>query len=305
MDNDETILLAAANGQEKYDEVIDKLFSNPKIVAPILHLLIPEYKNISVEDIIRSIQSISNTEAVDDISRAAVESSEQKAITEKTIRFDKLLKLGNPDLSIPDTDVYMYVDLEMQNKGKERSLGYPLTKRAVYYVARSLSRQLGILKTDTNYGKLRKCYSIWICTDVLAEEKDSIVRFSFNRDVLYGTPKDKTCDYDLMEVIIVRRGREETDDNGILDYLNGLFTSNVGRMNRYVNIRQDQTLLQEVKKMTGFGAALVEKGEIKGEAKLAKLMKLLLSEGRNDDALKASTDEEARKQLYREKGISD
>ncbi len=57
--------------------------------------------------------------------------------------------------------------------------------------------------------------------------------------------------------------------------------------------------------MTGFGAALVEKGQIKGEAKMAKLISLLLSEGRNDDALKAANDEEARKQLYLEKGITD
>jgi hypothetical protein len=176
-----------------------------------------------------------------------------------------------------------------------------LAKRAVYCVARSLSRQLGILEKDTNYRNLRKCCSIWICTDVLAEEKDSVVRFSFKKDDLYGAPEDKPCDYDLMEIIIVRRGKEETDDNGILDYLNGLFTSNVGRMNKYSGIQDDPEILQEVKKMTGFGAALVEKGE----DKLGKLMALLLSEGRNEDALKASCDKEARKILYAEKGIKD
>lgn len=42
--------------------------------------------------------------------------------------------------------------------------------------------------------------------------------------------------------------------------INGLSTSNVGRMDKCVRIRTEQTLLQEVNTMTGFGAALLEKG---------------------------------------------
>ena len=45
-------------------------------------------------------------------------------------------------------------------------VGYPLTKRSIYYVARSLARQLGVLSGETDYGKLQKCYSIWILSSI-------------------------------------------------------------------------------------------------------------------------------------------
>ncbi len=48
-----------------------------------------------------------------------------------------------------------------------------------------------------------------------------------------------------------------------------------------------------------------EEGLEKGEKKLSKLIGLLLSSGRIDDIQKATSDEEARKQFYREYGIID
>ena len=46
-------------------------------------------------------------------------------------------------------------------------------------------------------------------------------------------------------------------------------------------------------------------GKIEGEAMLASLMKSLLSAGRNEDAVLATEDEEARKRFYKEFGIID
>ena len=42
--------------------------------------------------------------------------------------------------------------------------GYPLTKRAIYYCSRMISAQHGPIFTKSEYGKIRKVYSIWICT---------------------------------------------------------------------------------------------------------------------------------------------
>ena len=46
-------------------------------------------------------------------------------------------------------------------------------------------------------------------------------------------------------------------------------------------------------------------GEARGESRLANLISRLFADGRADDAKKASEDEEARKQFYREYGIID
>jgi hypothetical protein len=47
----------------------------------------------------------------------------------------------------------------------------------------------------------------------------------------------------------------------------------------------------------------VEHGEAEGEKRLASLMAALLRDGRNDEALRATSDEELRKRLYAEYGI--
>ena len=46
-------------------------------------------------------------------------------------------------------------------------------------------------------------------------------------------------------------------------------------------------------------------GETRGENKLGNLISKLMTAGRNDDALKAASDEEARKKFYKEFGMID
>ena len=50
---------------------------------------------------------------------------------------------------------------------------------------------------------------------------------------------------------------------------------------------------------------LLSKGEAQGEARLGKLINLLLQDNRIEDVKKASVDEEARKKFYKEFGIID
>ena len=56
LETEQTILAAKING-EKYDESISKLFSNKEIIAPILQLTVPEFKGLSIENIIKSIKA--------------------------------------------------------------------------------------------------------------------------------------------------------------------------------------------------------------------------------------------------------
>ena len=61
------------------------------------------------------------------------------------------------------TQVYLYIDVEAQNAARESRLGYPLEKRAIYYMSRMISNQLQTVSRDTNYNVIQKVYSIWIC----------------------------------------------------------------------------------------------------------------------------------------------
>ena len=110
---------------------------------------------------------------------------------------------------------------------------------------------------------------------------------------------------------MIRRGDNNVTD-GLLDYLSGLFTHDIDRMDPYSNIKEDKDTSEEVKAMGGFGKALAEKeraegrkeGRQEGEDKLAKLVNALISAGRSDEIAKATKDAASRATFYAEFNIS-
>ena len=46
------ILTKAVTDQEKYDNVVKEIFDQPKVVATILRLAVPEYQGMTVEEIL-------------------------------------------------------------------------------------------------------------------------------------------------------------------------------------------------------------------------------------------------------------
>ena len=132
-------------------------------------------------------------------------------------------------------------------------------KRGWFYAARELDSQLGVLAENTDYGSLQKSYSIWICNEhIPVDEQNSMTRYRIVKEDVIGHSRDVPENYDLMEVIMIRRGDAEIDEE-IFDFLNGIFKSETERVNRYTG--DDPGIAEEVKKMGGFGAALVEKTE--------------------------------------------
>ena len=90
-----------------------------------------------------------------------------------------------------------------------------------------------------------------------------MTRYRIVKEDIIGHSKDDPENYDLMEVIMIRRGDAEIDEE-IFDFLNGIFKSETERVNRYTG--DDPVIAEEVKKMGGFGAALVEKTEMRAKA---------------------------------------
>ena len=83
-----------------------------------------------------------------------------------------------------------------------------------------------------------------------------MTRYHIVKDDVIGHSEDVPENYDLMEVIMIRRGDAEIDAE-IFDFLNGIFKSETDRVNKYTG--NDPVIEEEVKKMGGFGAALAEK----------------------------------------------
>lgn len=105
--------------------------------------------------------------------------------------------------------------------------GYPVIKRGIYYGAREISEQLGILTKTTDYSDIEKVYSIWICSEEKMPKKlqNTMTQYYIKKEDVIGYTEEPKEDYDLMEVI------------------------------------------EEAKRMPGFADTLIKKTEIESKAK--------------------------------------
>lgn len=267
--NEETIIdISAAHVEgEKYDRCAKSIWRHKEILAPVLQLTIPEYQGCSIEDVIRFIDadSISEEDSISDIPSKVLEmNTEMTSLTEKIIRYDIRFRAKNPVLSNEDLLVMMHIDFEIQNDYKPSGPAYPVVKRAIYYGAREISSQLGTLTKTTDYNDLQKVYSIWVCNDnIPVALQNTVTRYSIQRENVIGENKEPIDDYDLMTVVIVRRGSDNANEDTIFDYLNGVFTGDVHKVDQYTDMANPE-IREEVSKMSGMGASIYEKGYNQG-----------------------------------------
>ncbi len=257
----------------EYDAGIKQLMSNKEIIIPILQMTVPEFKTCSQEEILRclDISSITKDDFVSDIPdiekdlRLTKEDSELSSLVEKLVRFDIRFKIINPKLSTEKIRVNLHIDMEAQKSYRPSNPSYPILKRAVYYVARDFASQLSMITQTTDYSKLEKCYSIWICAeDVPKKLQNTLTEYSFSKKDIIGVADEPEEDYDLLTVVIIRQGKE-TEEKGIFDYLNGLFDCDIKRIQKYSHIEWSDPFQEEASKMTGFGDRIYEKGMRTGE----------------------------------------
>ena len=259
----------------EYDAGMKHLMSNKEIIIPILQMTVPEFKTCSQEEILQclDISSITKDDFVSDIPkieknlRLTREDSELSSLTEKLVRFDIRFRIKNPRLSTEEIRVNLHIDMEAQKSYRPSNPSYPVLKCAVYYAARDLSSQLSSITETTDYSKLEKCYSIWICAeDIPKKLQNTLTEYSLSKKDIIGVADEPDEDYDLLTVIVIRQG-EKTEEKGIFDYLNGIFTCDINRIDKYSHIKWSEPFQREVSKVTGFGDMIYERGMRAGEQK--------------------------------------
>lgn len=183
-----------------------------------------------------------------------------------------LLGNENPDLNRftlvtpkPANGVRLQATLDNQNP-----TGLPVgavSKRGIYYGAREISEQLGILTKTTDYSDIEKVYSIWICSEEKMPKKlqNTMSRYYIKKEDVIGHTEEPKEDYDLMEVILIREGEEPLKE-GVFDYLNSLTHADLERTKKYSDIEWSEALNEEAKRMPGFADTLIKKTEIESKA---------------------------------------
>lgn len=242
--NQKIYIYAAGSGKNKdsrknreYDEACKRVLQNREIIAPILKMAVPEYRDCSVEEIIRCIdrESIRDVPVEDIPMQMQGLPTELSSVTEKLIRYDVHFKALNPVLTKERMQIHLHIDFEVQNDYRPGNPTYPVIKRALYYAARELSAQLGRLSGTMDYSALEKVYSIWVCNkNIPPELRDTMTGYSVRKRDLIGTADEPEEDFDLLDVIMIRRGGESREE--IFDYLKGLFEGDIPKIEKYTDI---------------------------------------------------------------------
>ena len=265
-----------------YDAASKKLMSFKDVVAWILKLNTKEFADYDVSFIASNcISEVSvseeavhqdepdRSETLSGNERVTLLNSESKSTTEGTVYYDIRLRANIPG---EKSDVFLFINIEIQNEDKEK---YSLVTRGLYYCARMISEQYGTVFTKSDYQKIQKVYSIWISQKIEEKrEKSSITRFSLSKEDVLGNSFINEADYDKMEVVVIKLGKDsEYSEDSITGLPSALLSPTMPLERRMeilsgiYRIAMTEEIEREVTKVCSLGDAIKEEGIIEGQVK--------------------------------------
>ena len=146
--------------------------------------------------------------------------TEDSSIKEQTVYYDVRVNASAPGDS---KSIQLIINVEAQ---LDTAPGYPIEKRAIYYCCRLISAQYGTVFNHSEYGKIRKVYSIWFCPNSAQKRENTIKKISLEESSMYGDIESRKSDTDLLQAIIVNMGDSDQQvDNQILRLMNVLLSN--------------------------------------------------------------------------------
>ena len=268
-----------------YDKAAKKLLANKQILAQIMKNCVNEYSACSVDEIaekyIEGTPEVGTVGVhVDDTNRPkktsdviAGSNNEDSTLTEGTInydvRFDAIAPASEGSAEQKDV-IRLIINVEAQTAFNP---GYPLTKRAIYYCSRMISAQHGPIFTNSEYGKIRKVYSIWVCTHPTKEFQNTLIRYSIRPEQLIGNAVEKSENYDLMSVVTICLGESGTENyTGIVKFMDVLLSSSRAATEKILEeefgVAMNEELEREVLVMCNLSQGVKAEGISIGEMRM-------------------------------------
>ena len=307
-----------ANTKANLDTACKQLLANKIILAWIMKYTMKEYQNYSVQEIAENyiegfpvISTVSvHSDVKDpeskntDLSESEFihgDSTEDSTITEGTVTFYIRFRAIAPQNG---EYVTLIINIEAQN---DFYPGYPLIKRGIYYCCRMISAQYGTEFQNSHYENIKKVYSIWICINPPKNKQNTITKYEIAEKNLFGDAKEVLEQYDLLAAVLICLKcptSKQNDNKGLIDLLSTLLSSEITAKDKKEILQNDFTIfmekdLEEVQGMCNYSDYVFSSGE----NIMAELIQHLLSDNRIEDAKLATSDENARKELYDEYGI--
>ena len=159
----------------------------------------------------------------------------------------------------------------------------------LYYAARRFTSQLTSISESTDYSKLEKVYSIWVCVgDVPDKAAGTVSLYRFTKEDLVGKYDIESSLYDKINVIMIRLNERVPVQDDFLNALKTLFSdSATGKQKRdslqKAGIQAKISFKEEVDTMCNYSDWIESKGIAKGS-----------SEGRAEGIAKGRAEGETR-----------
>lgn len=256
----------------QYDASVKRFLANKKILAWILKECVAEFKDIPVDTIAKKCiigkpeiaavavdQDESNQDTAE-IFEIEGMNTEDNSIDEGKIYYDIRFRAVVPGTKEP---IYLIINIEAQ---KDDQPGYPLLKRAVYYVSRLISAQKNKVFTGSHYEKIQKVYSIWIEMNVPEKYANTITKYRIIEENVVGYRKDKPENYDLINIIRIGLGNKNSiKEKSILRLLNVSLSKDITKseinavLQSEFGISSRGSIEKEINIMCNLGEGLVER----------------------------------------------
>ncbi len=234
-----------------------------------------------------------------------------KSQTEGTVIYDIIFLAKAPN---GDGLIQLIVNIEVQNDAK---LVYWVVTRGEYYCARMISAQKNRVFSGSDYQKIRKVYSIWICPYAKNGE-NTITSFDMEKHEIYGHVDVPKSEYDKQEVIVITLNAEGLkSENDLIKFLSLLLNNEMPVEQREKTLQADyhlqmtEELREDVNNVCNYSDAMIMIGEQRGEQRgeqqeqdnmFARIQKLTEA-GRIGDLEKCNKDKNYLNKLFAEFGI--
>ena len=147
-----------------------------------------------------------------------------------------------------------------------------------------ISSQYGTVFKDSHYELIKKVSSIWICTQPPKYRQNTIVKYGFVEENVYGDVKEDKDNYDLISVVVICLGTEgQESEEALLNMLSVLLSDSIepeikkATLEKEFGIPMTEELEREVDRMCNLSQGVYDKGYDKGyDIALADAIKNLM-----------------------------
>jgi hypothetical protein len=269
--------ITAAGDESQYDDACKRLLSNKTILAWIMKNCLTEYQGLSIEEIAQNCfaeepqvgkytvhqdeapfhkkRKNKNGERIE--SAATEDSTIQEGVVHYDIRFHA---------KVPSTHETINLIINCEAQG-EKSPGYPLIKRALYYCSRMISAQKETIFTGSDYGKINKVVSVWVCLNPPEKIHNTITKYRIIEENMVGNAKEIPENYDLLTAVMVCLGNpNEENYEGLLKMLEVLLSNRREPQEKKkvleeeFHIEMTKDMEEEVHNMSHLGQGIKENG---------------------------------------------